>query len=71
MDELTKPKHHTQGSVECLDDIDAMMGDRGRLDTYRAMIVKYIWRCFDKGDAVTDLKKARWYIDRLIGVLEK
>ena len=51
--------------------VDAMIGGRCRLDVYRAMIVKYIWRCFDKGDTVTDLKKARWYINRLIAEVEK
>lgn len=28
--------------------------------------VKYLFRAGLKGDAVTDLKKARWYIDREI-----
>jgi hypothetical protein len=32
--------------------------------------VKYIWRCGQKGDAIEDLKKARWYIDREIARLE-
>ena len=71
MNKVSNPKHCTQGRIECIEAIDAMIGDRGRLDTYRAMIVKYIWRCFDKGDAVTDLKKARWYLNRLIDELEK
>jgi len=26
--------------------------------------LKYIWRCDLKADAIEDLKKARWYIDR-------
>jgi hypothetical protein len=28
--------------------------------------MKYIWRCDEKRDAIEDLKKARWYIDREI-----
>jgi len=28
--------------------------------------VKYIWRAGLKGDAVEDLEKARWYLDREI-----
>ena len=28
--------------------------------------LKYLWRAGLKGDAVEDLKKARWYIDREI-----
>nr|ADI23571.1 hypothetical protein [uncultured nuHF2 cluster bacterium HF0770_42C12] len=71
MNKISKPEHYTQGTIECIDAIDAMIGDRGRKDHYRASIVKYIWRCFDKGDVVTDLKKARWYLNRLIDGLEK
>jgi hypothetical protein len=33
--------------------------------------VKYIWRAGEKGDAITDLRKARWYLDREIARLER
>jgi hypothetical protein len=33
--------------------------------------VKYIWRSDLKNDAIEDLKKARWYIDREIQKREK
>jgi hypothetical protein len=26
--------------------------------------IKYLWRAGLKGDAIEDLKKARWYVDR-------
>lgn len=32
--------------------------------------VKYVCRAGKKGDAVVDLKKARWYLDREISRLE-
>jgi hypothetical protein len=32
--------------------------------------IKYIWRSGEKGAALEDLKKARWYLDREIGRLE-
>lgn len=32
--------------------------------------LKYLWRAGLKGDAVEDLKKARWYLDREIARLE-
>ena len=28
--------------------------------------VKYLWRADEKGNAIQDLEKARWYIDREI-----
>jgi hypothetical protein len=33
--------------------------------------VKYISRAGKKGDALEDLKKARWYLDRAIGQIER
>ena len=33
--------------------------------------IKYLWRAGLKGDAVEDLKKARWYLDREISNREK
>ena len=37
----------------------------------RGNVIKYIWRAGLKGDAIEDLKKARWYIDREIRRLEQ
>jgi hypothetical protein len=33
--------------------------------------LKYIWRCDLKKEAIEDLRKARWYIDREIEKREK
>jgi hypothetical protein len=32
--------------------------------------LKYIHRCWNKDSAPQDLRKARWYLDRLITLLE-
>lgn len=29
-------------------------------------VIKYVWRAGQKGDALEDLKKARWYLDKEI-----
>jgi hypothetical protein len=34
-------------------------------------VLKYVHRCWGKSSALQDLKKARWYLDRLITKLEK
>lgn len=34
-------------------------------------VVKYVARAGKKGDALEDLKKARWYLDREIANLER
>lgn len=33
--------------------------------------MKYLWRAGLKGDAITDLKKAAWYVEREIARLER
>lgn len=33
--------------------------------------IKYIWRAGLKNDAIEDLEKARWYIDREIARIER
>ena len=70
MNEITKPKHYTQGNVECLDAIDSMLGESSRIDFYRTQIVKYMWRLRDKGSPLKDAKKAQFYLGRLIEKLE-
>jgi len=66
MDEIDKPKHYTQGKVECLDAIDSMLEESSRIDFYRSQIVKYMWRLRDKGDPLKDAQKAKFYLGRLI-----
>ena len=70
MNEITKPKHYTQGKVECLDAIDSMLEESSRIDFYRSQIVKYMRRLRDKGSPLKDAKKAQFYLDRLIQKLE-
>ena len=71
MNEVTKPKHYTQGSIECVDAIAAMIGKDRMQDFYRSQVVKYIWRMMDKGDPLKDAMKAEWFIKQLITSLSK
>ena len=59
MNEITKPPHHTQGLIECLDAIySTLTGDGDAVDFYRAQVVKYLWRLPHKGSPLVDAKKA-------------
>jgi hypothetical protein len=40
-------------------------------DFFLATVIKYIPRAGKKGDALEDLQKARWYLDRKISNMEK
>jgi hypothetical protein len=60
-DPVNHPKHYTDhpSGVECIQITEHMGFNLGNA-------LKYIWRCDLKKDAVEDLRKARWYIDREI-----
>jgi Protein of unknwon function (DUF3310) len=65
-DPVNHPKHYTEhpSGVECIQITEHMCFSLGNA-------VKYIWRADLKNDAVEDLKKARWYIDREINLRER
>ena len=66
MDNVTHPSHYTQGKVECIDAIEAAVtGLTGMEAVCTAQCIKYLWRWRRKG-GIEDLRKARWYLDRLI-----
>ena len=70
-DQVNHPVHYTQGGIEC---IDALVAAVTRCPPDEAIcvanVIKYVWRYMDK-TPVESLKKARWYLDRLIGKVER
>ena len=68
-DNINHPSHYTQGGIECLDAIEASMPDEGFQDYCKGNILKYVWRYRFK-NGVEDLKKARFYLDRMIQSVE-
>lgn len=71
VDPVNHPRHYTQGGIECIDALDAAVtGCPPDEAICVANVIKYIWRYTDK-TPVESLKKARWYLDRLIGKVER
>jgi hypothetical protein len=60
------PDHYNVGGIEVVDIADAY--DLGR---YEFNVVKYVLRAKFKGKELEDLKKARFYLCRLISLMEK
>ena len=58
---VNHPPHYNQGTIEVIDAIE----DWG-LDFNAGNVVKYVARHQHKAEPIEDLKKARWYLDRLI-----
>ncbi|MNO37517.1 hypothetical protein D3C76_276010 [compost metagenome] len=70
IDNVNHPAHYTAGSIECIDAIDAATTDLNGPEAYNTgQIIKYIWR-WKRKNGLEDLKKCRWYLDRLISKLE-
>lgn len=66
------PKHYIlQNGIEIIDVIDGVTCDMHGLDaTYTSHILKYLCR-WNKKNGIQDLKKAQWYLERLINLNEK
>ena len=64
-DNVNQPKHYTSGTLECIDAIQAALSAEQFKGFLRANVIKYCWRYEQKG-GVEDLRKANWYLNRLI-----
>lgn len=65
-DPVNHPDHYTRGGIECIDAIASAVQDLpGKEAWLVGQIIKYVWRYRWKNGA-EDLKKARFYLDRLI-----
>lgn len=64
-DPVNHPAHYTQhpSGVECIQITEHMGFNLGN-------VVKYVWRCDEKLDAIEDLRKAKFYLEREIALRE-
>lgn len=70
-DAVNHPSHYTQGEVECIDAIaSACINKQGIEAVCAANIIKYLWR-YESKNGIEDVKKAQWYLQKLIKELEK
>jgi hypothetical protein len=69
-DTVNKPPHYNQGNIECITYIEQVLG-AGFPSYCKGNVTKYLHRSAYKGNEVQDLKKARWYLDRMITWLEE
>ena len=69
-DPVQHPIHYNQGGIECIDAIKAAtVGKNGIEAVCVANVIKYLFR-YEAKNGIEDVRKARWYIDRLIQELE-
>ena len=65
-DPVHNPPHYKSGGIEVIDVIEAF-----DLNFRLANVIKYVLRAGRKGDALEDLEKAAWYLDREIDKREE
>lgn len=64
-DPVNSPTHYTQGEMETITAIEGL-----GLDYHQGNVIKYVSRYRYK-NGIEDLRKAKWYIDRLIFIEEQ
>jgi hypothetical protein len=64
-DMVNHPEHYAFGAHETIDVIEAW-----DLPYHLGNVVKYVSRAKRKGNELEDLKKAQWYLQRYIGLID-
>ena len=66
-DNVNHPAHYTAGGIECIDAIGAALTcQRNPMQAWlTGQVLKYMWR-WPLKNGLEDLRKARFYLDRLI-----
>lgn len=59
------PNHYKSGNMECIDALAETLGSEGIKAFCKGNVIKYLWR-YEKKNGVEDLRKAQWYLNKLI-----
>ena len=70
-DPVEQPDHYNKGAIEAIEAIKASMPANEFNGYLKGNALKYLWRYDYKGKPIEDLRKCRWYIDRLIKELNQ
>ena len=71
IDNVNNPTHYTQGEIECIDCIKAATVNKVGIEAFCVgNAIKYLFR-YENKNGLEDIRKAQWYINRLIQELEE
>ncbi len=65
-DMVNNPPHYKSGGIETIDYLEAKLSREEFRGFCRGNALKYISRTGLKGDAAEDIKKAIWYLERML-----
>ena len=69
VDLVNNPPHDNVGGIECIDAILSAT-NHNKEGYLQGNILKYVWR-YDYKGGLEDLKKAQWYLNKLIEVYKE
>ena len=71
-DMVDNPAHYNEGAIETIDYIVDVLGEWDSIHYCHGNIIKYLsTRLWTKGKPLQDAKKARWYLNKMIDLMEK
>lgn len=65
-DVVNHPSHYNYGKIECIEAIEESMTPDAFKGYLKGNCLKYLWRYERKHKAEQDLRKAQWYLNKLI-----
>jgi len=66
---VENPDHYNAGAIEAIEAIKASMPPEQFFGYLKGNVMKYLWRYDYKEKPIEDLRKADWYLNRLIDAL--
>lgn len=69
-DNVNRPKHYTQGKIDCIDAMVEAFGVEAVKTFCKCNAFKYLWRSEHK-NGVEDIEKARWYTNKYVELCNK
>lgn len=65
-DDINTPAHYHSGGIDVIGFAEKQFSKEQLTGSHRINVIKYVTRFDKKGSPMKDLKKARFYIDKLI-----
>ena len=70
-DPVNKPAHYNSGNIETIDYIVDVLGEYDAIHYCHGNVLKYLGsRLWNKGNPVQDARKAAWYLEKMITLME-
>jgi hypothetical protein len=68
-DAVNNPNHYNHKGIECIAAIEASMEPQQFQGYLKGNVLKYLWR-YEYKNGLEDLKKAQWYLNKLVDKLD-